>query len=236
MEKDNKPSATDTKDSELKSLEKKEDVSKTETLESEKVDEAEYYKKLTGREDIKSKEDFGKHYEGLKSLVGDQKVAEMRTKAEKFDILQKEINKEAEDFLGTEEGKKLTEEKKGEVIEERVSTLEDKTKKRDFLVSHPEAEPLMSLVKTKADRNEISLEDAFIKPLEGEKYSLKELLDSRLEVDKTKEEEKSIGVDSKQRSGVIASQEATQLVEKVEKSDSFEDKQKLVEKVLDIGE
>jgi len=223
---------------ELESSESKEDVSKAEGLESKATpeEEAEYYQKLTGREDIKSKADFEKHYEGLKSLVGDQSIAEMRKKAEAYEKVQQEIEKEADEFLESEEGKETAKEFAEGAMETRVSTLEGELKTERFLKTHPEAQSLIGLVKAKADRNKISLEDAYTKTFEGEQFSLKELLGSKLEAEKAKEEEKSIGVESKSRMAAGSSAEISQLMEEVRKTDSATAKQKLVEKVLGLSE
>jgi len=196
---------------------------------------AEYYQKLTGREDIKSREDFEKHYEGMKSLVGDQKLAELRQKAEKYEALQAEIKKEADEFGKTPAGKEVAKDFAREAVEDRLSNLEDEIKTSRFLKNHPEAEPIADLIKAKALRNEVPLEDAYGKTF-NEKYSLQDLLATKLEVEKTKAEEKSIGVESKARTGSMSSQELAQLTEQVQKTDTLAAKQKLVEKVLGLSE
>ena len=107
------PKETNSGDLELESSEGTKDVSKTEDLEAQSSEEAKYYQELTGREDIKSKEDFEKHYSGLKSLVGDQKVAEMREKAESFDKMIAEANKIVDEAEKTGEISPIEEEKIG---------------------------------------------------------------------------------------------------------------------------
>lgn len=236
MAEENKPLNSDNPELELGSELGKKDVSKAENLETKATpeEEAEYYQKLTGREDIKSKADFEKHYQGLKSLVGDQKIAEMREKAEAYEKMQQEIEREADEFLESEEGKETAKEFAEEAIETRVSGLEDELKTERFLKTHPEAQSLIDLIKAKADRNEISLEEAYTKTFEGEQFSLKELLESKLEAEKAKAEEKSIGVESKSRIGPGSSAEISQLIEQVRKTDSAAAKQKLVEKILGL--
>ena len=240
MEKETNLSNADNPELELGSELGKKDVSKAEDLETEATPETvsgeEYFQKITGRDDIKSKADFEKHYEGLKSLVGDQKVAEMREKAEKYDALQKEIGEKADEFLGTEEGKKLTKDIAREAIEERVDKLEGEIKVERFLKTHPEAEPILDLVQAKADRDKISFEDSYTKVSSGEKFSLQELLSTKLEAEKAKEEEKSIGVESKARIGSTSSQEVAQLAKEVEETGNLTAKEKLVEKTLGLSE
>ncbi len=231
MEQTNK---TDSGDLELESPESKIDVPKTEDLENQPSEEEEYYKKITGREDIKSKADFEKHYEGMRSLVGDQKLAELRKKAEKYETLQTEINKDADEFAKTPEGEKTAKDFAEGVIEDRVNQLEEDLKMEKFFKGYPEAQPIINLVKAKSSQNKISFEDAYAKPLEGEKYSLKDLLASKLEVEKNKSEEIT-GIESKSRVSLGDSAEISQLVEKVQKEDTFEAKQKLVEKSLGLS-
>ena len=236
MEKETNLEPADSGDLELESSESEKDVSGSEDLEKKTPEEAEYYQKLTGRNDIKSKADFEKHYEGLKNLVGNQKTAEMRKKAEAYDKLQQDIGKEADEFLKSEEGKETAKDFAQEAMEERVGNLEDELKTERFFKTHPEAQSIIDLIKVKADRNEISFEDAYLKPSEGEKFSLQELLTSKLEAEKSREEEKSSSVESKSRMAPGMSAEISQLIDKVQKTDSLADKQKLVEKILGLSE
>ena len=241
MEKETNLSKSDDPELELGSEPGKKDVSKPENLETgeaapENPSEAEFFQKLTGREDIKSPEDFTKHYEGLKKLVGDQEVATMRKKAEEYDSLKKELGERADEFLGSEEGKEFLKDFVGKRIEERVSRLEGESKQERFLKAHPEAEPILDLVTARADKDEISLEEAYTRATEGKGFSIQDLVNSKLEAEKTKAEEKSIGVDSKSRMTPGESAELGQLIEGVEKSDTFEAKQKLVEKTLKLPE
>jgi hypothetical protein len=167
-------------------------------------------------------------------LVGDQKLAELREKAEKYDKLQAEIDEEAEEFMKTPEGKKTVKELAKDAIEGRVDRLEEELKTERFLKNYPEAQPVVNLVKAKSLQNKISFEDAYAKPLGGEQYSLKDLLTSKLEVDKIKSEEVT-GVESKSRIATGDLAEINQLVEKVKREDSLEVKQKLVEKTLGLS-
>lgn len=233
MEEEIKPS-TDNQELELGSG-LGEDVSKAEDLEAEPTSETVDYKKLTGRDDIKTEKDFKKHYEGLKSLVGDQRLAELRTKAEKYDKLQVDIRKETDEFLVTEEGKEVAKGFAEEAIEGRVGNLENELKIERFLKTYPEAQSIVNLVRAKSDINEISLEKAYAESLANEKYSLKDLLSSKLEADKAKGEEKSSLVESKSRIASGMTAEVNKLVEEVQKTDSLDAKQKLVEKILELS-
>jgi len=239
MENETNLSESDNREQKLSSGLGEENVSKQENLEAKPTpegSETEYYQKLTGRTDIKSKADFEKHYQGLKSLVGDQKIAEMREKAEAYEKFQQEINREADEFLESEEGKEVAKDFAEGAVEDRVGKLEDELKTERFLKTHPEAQSIIDLIKVKADRNEISFEDAYLKPSEGEKFSLQELLTSKLEAEKSREEEKSSSVESKSRMAPGMSAEISQLIDKVQKTDSLADKQKLVEKILGLSE
>lgn len=230
------PYSADAEELELGASAGEEDVSKTDNLGTQlSAKQAEYYQKLTGREDIKTKEDFEKHYEGLKSLVGDQKIAELRKKAEKYDALQAEIRKEADEFLKTPEGQAIEKEFAKEAMEDRISSLENEIKIQRFLKNYPEAEPIVDLVQAKASRNEVSLEEAYSKVFGDEKYSLQDLLRTKLEVEKSKAEEKSIGVESKSRIALNEQAELNQLVKEVQEKDTLEAKQKLVEKALGLS-
>lgn len=210
------------------SSEKQEDVSQAKDLGAESPDEA-FYKELTGREDIKSKEDFQKHYDGLKSLVGDQKVAEMRKKSESYDKLQGEVGKETDEFLKTPEGKQTLKEFASGAKEERLDKLEEEILSMRFLKKNPEVEPFMDLIKVTAQAKGISYEDAF-------ENHLKDLVATKLETEKTKAEEKSIGVESKAGVAPGNQAEVSQLIKAVEETDSNEAKQKLVEKTLGLSQ
>jgi len=223
---------TNSGDLELESTEGEENVSKTEDLgtESTSSEEVEYYKKLTGREDIKNKIDFEKHYEGLKKLVGNQAIAEMRKKAEAYEKSQQEIGREANEFIASEEGKETMKEFETGAVVERVEKLEEEILESRFLKKNPEVEPYLDLVKA------VSIKEGGISYEEAYSKYLKDLIVSKLEVDKTKETERSIGVESKSRlTPAISSAEISQLVEQVKKTDSTEAKQKLVEKTLGLS-
>ena len=239
MENETNLSESDNREQKLSSGLGEENVSKQENLEAKPTpegSETEYYQKLTGRTDIKSKADFEKHYQGLKSLVGDQKIAEMREKAEAYEKFQQEINREADEFLESEEGKEVAKDFAEGAIEGRIGKLEDELITERFLKTHPEAQSIIGIIRAKADRTEVSLEDAYTKPSEGEQFSLQELLSSKLEAEKTKEEEKSIEVESKSRIATGGSAEISQLIENVRKTDSLAAKEKLVEKTLGLSE
>jgi len=225
---ENKPLNTDSGVSELKTSEGIKDVSKIEDLEAKTSEEAKYYQELTGREDIKSKEDFEKHYEGLKKLVGDQKIAALREKAEAYETLQQEINKEADEFLETPEGQETIEEFTKEATTEEVYSIRDELDDMKFLKKNPEAEPFIDVIKAVAKEKEISKEEAY-------QSHLKDLITSKLEVEKSKTEERSIGVESKPRIAPGISADVSQLIEEVKKTDSLAAKQKLVEKVLGLS-
>lgn len=215
---ENKPNVTDSEGSELKPAEGTEDVSQLQGSEAN-ASEAEYYQKITGRDDIKSKGDFEKHYEGLKNLVGDQSIAEMRKKAEAFEKIQSAENNTKKGGDGNE-------------VEGRLNKLEDELKTERFLKQYPESNSIIGSVKAKAKEYGVSLEEAYAKPIGNEKFSIQDLLATKLEVDKAKAEEKSISVESKGRITSEKSNKISQLAEEVDKTDSERAKQDLVREYL----
>jgi len=228
MENETNPSTSDNPELELGSELGEKDVSKAEDLEAKPSEEAKYYQGLTGREDIKSKADFEKHYEGLKKLVGDQAVAELRKKADAYEKLQIEISKEADEFLNTKEGKETMKEFEKGAISEEVHSIRDELDDMKFLKKNPESETFLDVIKAVAKEKGISKEEAY-------QSHLKDLITSKLEVEKSKAEEQSIGVESKSRIAPGITAEVSQLIDKVKKTDSLEAKQQLVEKVLGLS-
>jgi hypothetical protein len=215
---ENKPKEANSEGAELTPAEGTEDVSRDKSSEAS-ASEVEYYQKLTGRNDIKSKEDFSKHYDGLKSLVGDQALAKMREKAEAYEKIQNAIEEKPK-----EQGEKS--------IDNRISTLEEELKTERFLKQFSEAEPIINSLKAKSKEYGISLQEAYTKPIGSEKFSMQDLLTTKLETEKTKSEEKSISVESKGRIAPEKSSKMSQLAETVRKTDSQIAKQDLVREYL----
>jgi len=217
-----KPDVTDSEGDELTPAEGTEDVSKADDLEA--PSDEDYYQKLTGREDVKSKEDFEKHYDGMKRLVGDQTIAEMRKKAEAYEKISKTQKGEA--VKGASQ----------DPVEGRVDRLEDELKVERFLKQFPEAQPILGSIRAKAKLNDLTFEEAYSKPLGDEKFSMQELITSKLEAEKAKDEEQSIGVKSKPRIAQGDQAEINQLTKQVQETDSIKAKENLVEKALRLSE
>lgn len=216
MEK-NKPLDTDSGDLELESAEGDKDVSEADKLE-EKADTSEegaktleYFKKLTGR-DFKSAEDFEKHYKELSTFVG-QNPKELKEKAEAFDKLIEDANKTVKEA-----------EKEGDVTPE-ISQLKTKVSEMELERHYPEATKHLGILQPLAENLGITLKEAY-------ENHLKDLVTSKIEADKTKEQEKSISVESKGRISSDKSAKISQLVEDVSKTDSEKSKQDLVREYL----
>ena len=223
MEKENKLSSSNSGDLELESSEGEENVSEAEDLETSEKEE-EYYKKLTGREDIKGKEDFEKHYKELSSFVG-QNPKELKEKAEAFDQMIEDANKIVDEAEETGEIPPL-EKEMPELAE--VSSLRDEFDDMKFLKKNPQAETFIDVIKAVAKEKGISREEAY-------QDNLKDLITTKLEADKTKEEEKSRVVESKTRVAPGMTAGVNKLIEEVQKTDSIDAKQKLVEKILELS-
>jgi len=96
---------------------------------------------LAGRKDnpFKSKEEYLKHYESLKSLSGDQEA-----------IKERKAQKELE--------KKTVEEK---TLKEEMEALKKDLSKKDFLVETPTAKDYLEIVEAYAEKNEMTLVEAW---------------------------------------------------------------------------
>jgi len=227
---ENKLSVSDSEELELGSAEGEENVSEATNLENspspaDTLSEAEYFQKLTGRKDIKTKEDFEKHYQNLKKLVGDQAIAELRKKAEAYDKLQQEIEKEADEFLASEEGQEFAKELEADVEKSEVADLKERLEAIEFLKKHPEAEPYLDVIRSFASYSGTSLEEAY-------EQRLKDLIDSKLEAEKLKKEERNIGVESKPRLSSSKIAKLSQLVEQIKKAPTDDAKEALVREWL----
>lgn len=222
---EDKPTSTNSEEWELDSSEGEGDVTPSEDLEAtnpsgEEEEILSKVKEITGRE-FKNLQDFQKHYKNLVSLVGDQKIAELRKKAEAYEKLQQEIDKEAEEFINSEEGQEFLKEYQPSEVEE----LKRKVEEIELTKVHPEAEKFLNVIYPIAESQGITLKEAY------EDY-LKDLVASKLEMEKAKNEERSISVEPK---GRISSQKASrisELVEKIRKTDSDSAKQALVREFL----
>jgi len=96
---------------------------------------------LAGRKDnpFKSKEEYFKHYESLKSLSGDQEA-----------IKERKAQKELE--------KKTTE---GKTMKEEMEALKKDLSKKDFLVETPTAKDYIEIIEAYAEKNGMTLVEAW---------------------------------------------------------------------------
>lgn len=89
---------------------------------------------------FETKEDFFKHYEGLKNLVGDQELAKERKE-------------------------KVKEDKKAEVKDDatakELAELKKDLAKKDFLIEKPTAKEYMDVLEAYAEKNNLSLSEAW---------------------------------------------------------------------------
>lgn len=214
-----KPNSADSEERELGSAEGEEDVSEPKEGLEEAIpsEEGEYYKKLTGREDIETKEDFEKHYRGLISLVG-QNPQELKEKAEAFDKIIEDANKIIDEAEATGELEKIE-------IPDEITELKRKVEETELLRSYPEIEKFIPTISSIADAEGISLKEAYEK-------RLKDLVISKLELEKAKEQEKSISVESKARISSTKAQTIEALVDRVIKEGTDEAKEALVREVF----
>jgi len=213
MVEENKPSETNESELELGSEPGEENVSDDETS-TDSLDDSELEKlnKLTGK-DFKSVDDFKKHYDNLKSFSGTEEAQDLRKKAKLYDELQKEAEK-VKDDIGKED-----------TTGDKFNQLEDKFNKSEFIRENPDAKEHFDLVEAIADQKKVSFQEAW-------DSSVKDLAAAKLEKDK----EHSDIIDSKTKTAPLNTQKINQLVDIVKKTDSFDAKQKLVEKFLEMSE
>ena len=175
-----------------------------------------------------SKTDALKHIEGLNKLVGDQKIAETRKKADNYDALNRKYNAlvgayATENSMTVEEatqeiGKftssvKETETDASSRIDKELSSLKKEMALDKFLSKHPETKEYIDVIEAVADRKGISFEEA--------------LLDSSL----AKMVPKPSGVSTTEpnKRVQVQSQELKQIQDKVASGrGTFDDKQNLV--------
>lgn len=100
------------------------------------------FSKLAGRE-FTSNEDLIKHYKGLNSLVGDQKIAELR----KLEEAGKSGTQNAP--AGDDD------------LKARLETMEKTLVKKDFLLDTPTAREYLDLVEAVSEKKGISLNEAW---------------------------------------------------------------------------
>lgn len=173
-----------------------------------------YIKKVTGRE-FKSVEDFEKHYKELSSFVG-KNPKELKDKADSFDRIMTEANAAVK---SAENGEKTN------LQDSEVSQLKAKVQEMEFLGKHPEAKNSLELIASVAKGKGVSLEEAY-------ESGLKDLITSKSESEKAKEQEQFVGVESKSRISQGKANKINELAQKVVKSDSVEDKEALVREFL----
>lgn len=95
--------------------------------------------KVSGRE-FKSKEEYLKHYENLKSLVGDQEAAKERKS--------KQAGK-------SEETDKLS------ALEAELASMKQESTRDKFLAKNPTANGLVDIIEAYAEKNGLTLDEAF---------------------------------------------------------------------------
>ena len=218
---ENKLSSSDSEGSNVKPAESGENVSGDSPSEESKKSE-EYYKELTGRNDIKTKEDFDKHYEGLKNLVGDQKIVEIRKKAEAHDKMLKDAGEDIDKFTKTDDGKKVIEGVKEDEKKDEIKGMKAQMAEERFIRKHPELESYVELVQAVAGEKGLDLESAY-------KNHLEDLIASKIESDKSKNDEKNSSVNSKSRLSSSKGRNLEQLSKDALEHPSDDTQHKLVE-------
>jgi len=222
MIEENKLSDSNESELELGSESGDENVSDNETsTDTPEGSELKKLKELTGK-DFKSADDFKKHYENLKSFSGTEEAQEIRKKAKLYDEIQKEANGVLNE-LDKDQKKGIPDKVDGDKSE--IDKLNDKFEKSEFLRENPDAKEHFSLVEAVADKGKIPFQKAWDE-------TVKDLAAAKSEKDK----EHSDIIDSKSKTAPIDTQKVNQLAEQVKKTDSFEDKQKLVEGILGQSE
>lgn len=93
---------------------------------------------ISGRE-FKSKEDFNKHYENLKKLVGDQDLAKERKEKKEEDVKPDKVSE----------------------LEKQLNEMKAENIKKDFLLEVPTAKEHLDLVEAYAEKQGISLSEAW---------------------------------------------------------------------------
>ena len=210
---ENKPLETNPEELNVDSAEGRDDVSATsqEDADASGDDRLNYFNKIAGR-DFKSVDDFEKHYKELSSFVG-KNPKELQEKAEAFEKLSKGAQQTVDKA-----------EREGSVTPE-ITQLKDKINEMELERHYPDAVKYMSLIGPLAKQLGISPKEAF-------ENHLKDLITSKLEVDKAKEEEKNISVESKGRVSSSKSAKIGQLTEAIHKTDSQLAKEDLVREYL----
>jgi len=236
---------------EQKKEEINEETKKIEGLEKLSLDEI---NKITKRE-FKSKEDFVKHYESLASFSGSDQAQELRKKAEGYDQMLKDAE-EIEKLLAnkdkTEERKPVIKEKDRKFVDlesrvistnekadnatAEINKLKEQLADTEFVEQHPEAKSYLNIIKTIANKEEKTLNEVY------EGSDLETLIADSKAFQEAKEEEKNLGVSSKNRLAPTVSQKKADLLRKIKLAERGQStsrdlgdlKQKLVEEVLDM--
>jgi hypothetical protein len=208
-------SSTNSEELELDSPEGEEDVSTDETNggestnASEKEIDMEKIEKVTGRK-FKDLGDFEKHYKELSSFVG-KNPKELKEKAESFDKIMADANHAI----------KESKEGKSDLNENEVSQLKKKVEEMEFIRDYPESKTHLDIISSFAKGKNISLKEAY-------EDHLKDLISSKSESEKAKEQEQFIGVESKGRLSQGRSVKINEIAQRVIKSNSDEAKEDLV--------
>lgn len=223
------PSTANPEESVDNSAEGGEDVSEDKNLEAESTtdqgteveEKINKVNEITGR-DFKTWEEFQEHYKNLNSLVGDEKIVEIRKKATDYDKITKQAGEDVNKFIETDDGKKVVAEVKEDAKEDRMKEIEETLEEERFLRKNEGLEQYVENIRSVARDKNISLQEAY-------DNHLKELIASKLESDKTKKEEHSIGVESKSRLSSSKGKNLEQLSKDALEKPSDETHEKLVE-------
>jgi uncharacterized protein YbgA (DUF1722 family) len=204
---------TNPEEPELSSAEGEKDVPETDSSSPDSGEEInlENLSKITGRE-FKNVEDFQKHYKELSSFVG-KNPKELEEKAKKYD---EEIAKSK-----TELKKATTDGSSNEDIRELRSKIEE----MELLKDNPEASKILSTIKAVATSKNVSMKEAY-------EQDLKSLLESNIEAERLKNEERNSSVETKSRISSADSTKINQLVADIRKNDSGAAKEELVREYL----
>lgn len=186
---------------------------------------------ITGRE-YKTREDAMRHIKELNSLIGDDKIATDRKLAEEYSKILGEYA--ANDGLSRDEARKellanLNKERKEKPQEKdseasrlsrKISNLEYRLEKEDFLRAYPKAEKLVSVIADGARATGVTLEEYY------KSSGLKDLVISE-------EAEKNPTVNAKPRIQKTSAK-VSQLAKAAKESPTDDNKQALVEEYLGI--
>lgn len=143
MEQNNKPTDADvSEDSNLEDIFDENEKGDTDVADKGELNKfsLDELNNISGRK-FETKEDFFKHYDGLKNLVGDQELAKQRKEKA---AEEKNDKKPAEDSTAKE-----------------LAELKKDLAKKDFLLEKPTAKEFIDVVEAYAEKNNITLSEAW---------------------------------------------------------------------------